>query len=140
MNDELPFSSKIDLWLLIVLMSAVALCLWAIGENWQGIVNGNWLLGLALIPGVLVPLWLLGSLRYFLSDETLRIRCGPFKWRVPIREITAISPTRSPLSSPALSLDRLRIEYSQGRAIMISPEPREEFIRQLEFRRKQATA
>jgi hypothetical protein len=138
MTDELPFNSKIDLWLLILLLTAVTVCLWVIGDNWQGIAGGNWLLILPLAVGIFLPLWVLISLRYFLSEQTLRIRCGPFNWRVPINEITAVTPTRNPLSSPALSLDRLLIEYGQGRAIMISPEPRAEFLRQLEYRRNQA--
>jgi hypothetical protein len=70
----------------------------------------------------------------------LRIRCGPISWRIAIREITAVDQTRNPISSPAMSLDRLRIEYGAGNAVMISPEPREEFVRQLEYRRRQAAA
>ena len=31
----------------------------------------------------------------------------------PVAEITRITPTRNPLSSPALSLDRLRNEYGR---------------------------
>jgi hypothetical protein len=50
-----------------------------------------------------------------------------------------VDSTRNPLSSPAMSLDRLRIEYGQGKAIMISPEPRAEFLRQLEHRRQHET-
>jgi hypothetical protein len=46
-----------------------------------------------------------------------------------------VVPTRNPLSSPALSLDRLRIEYGQGRAIMISPADKGPFLRALEERR-----
>ena len=55
---------------------------------------------------------------------------GPFRWRVPIDAITAITPTRSALSSPALSLDRLRIEYGE-RAILVSPIYKEGFVRAL---------
>jgi hypothetical protein len=137
MNDELSFGSKIDLWLLILLLSAVVTCVWVAGAQWDSIRGGNWLLSIPLALGIGLPLWILASLRYFLSDDALRIRCGPFRMRVPIAEISSITPTRNPLSSPALSLDRLRIEYGAGRAIMISPEPREEFLRQLEYRRRQ---
>jgi len=136
MSGELSFGSKIDLWLLILLLLAVATCIWVAGENWESIASGNWALGLPLALGIGLPLWILASLRYFLSDDTLRVRCGPFRFRVLIAEITDISPTINPVSSPALSLDRIRIEIGGRRAIMISPEPREEFLRQLEFRRR----
>jgi hypothetical protein len=138
MNDELAFNSKIDLWLLIVLMTGVAACLWGMAVVWDSAPSLLWPLMALLAVGILIPLWVLVSLRYFLSDETLRIRCGPFKWLVPIRSIHAISRTNNLTSSPALSLDRLLVEYGDDQRIIISPEPREEFLRQLEYRRKQA--
>jgi len=66
----------------------------------------------------------------------LLVRSGPFRWRVPIADIVRITPTTNALSSPALSLDRLRIEYGRGSAIMISPRDKDQFLRDLEeFRR-----
>jgi len=51
------------------------------------------------------------------------------RWRIPAREITRITPTRSLTSSPALSLDRLRIEYDGGRqAVLVSPVDQDAFI------------
>ena len=140
MSDELSFNSKIDLWLLILVLAGVSVCVWGLAESWNGLIARD--LGLAVLViallalGVALPLWILISLRYFLSDDMLRIRCGPFRWQVQIGEITAIDSIRSPYSSPAMSLDRLRIEYGDGRSVMISPEPRAEFLRQIEHRRK----
>jgi hypothetical protein len=37
-----------------------------------------------------------------------------------------------------MSLDRLLIEHGENGRVLISPEPRAEFLRQLEYRRKQA--
>ena len=51
----------------------------------------------------------------------LRIVAGPFRWKILLDEITSVEETRNPLSSPALSLDRLKICYGNGRHIMISP-------------------
>jgi membrane protein YdbS with pleckstrin-like domain len=142
MSQEIAFNSKIDLWLLIVLLAVVAACLWGITDFWNAILAQGWVFTLAIaLPlgaGVLMPLWILLSLRYYLSDRTLRIRCGPFRWIIPIDRITAVTPAQDPLSSPALSLDRLRVDYGKGSAVVISPEPRAEFLRQLEHRRKQA--
>jgi hypothetical protein len=61
----------------------------------------------------------------------LVVRSGPFKWCIPIADITSITPTSNPLSSPALSLDRLRIEYGRGHLLMISPRDKEQFVRDL---------
>ena len=139
MNDELAFNSKIDLWLLIVLMTGVAACLWGIATIWDSQTAILWPVMAVLAVGILIPLWILASLRYFLSGDTLRIRCGPFRWQIPIRRIRAITPTNKLKSSPALSLDRLLVEYGDDQQIIISPEPRQEFLRQLEHRRKQTS-
>jgi len=113
MAAALVFPSKVDTWLVVVLAAAI-------------------LIGAAL------PAWLLMATHYTLEDTELRVRSGPFRWSVPIREITAITPTRNPLSSPALSLDRLRIDYGRGRSLMISPADKDGFLRELERRRKTA--
>jgi hypothetical protein len=144
MSDELGFGSKVDIWLLVVALSAVAACLWILLTIWQDVYAVDSLaailLAIPLVAGVLVPLWLIVSIRYFLSNDTLRVRCGPFRWRIPVRDITAVEPTQSMRSSPSMSTERLRIDYGDGRSVMISPEPREEFVRQLEHRRKEAAA
>src|SRR6185436_12660669 len=67
---------------------------------------------------------------YVVEPPELVIRSSFFTWRVPISEIRSITPTRSPASSPALSLDRLRIDYGT-RAIMVSPDDPRRFIEAL---------
>jgi hypothetical protein len=134
MHDELAFNSKIDLWML----TAVAACLWGVAKIWDANSAILWLLTPVLAAGILLPLWILGTLKYFMSDETLRVRCGPFRWLIQIRDIRAVTPTNDPKSSPAMSLDRLEIDYGDDKSLLIAPEPRTEFLRQLEHRRKQA--
>lgn len=142
MSDELAFNSKIDLWIVILVLVPVAACAWALAAYWNPLIARGWgLTALAAVPlaaGIVLPLWLIVSLRYFLSDDTLRVRCGPFHWRIPIPEITAVGPAREPLSSPAMSMDRIRIAYGSGQTLTISPEHKNEFLRQLDHRRKQA--
>jgi hypothetical protein len=51
---------------------------------------------------------------------------------IRLDEIESIVPTHDPRSSPALSLDRLRINYRRRgklRAILISPADKEGFLR-----------
>ncbi|HEY5665416.1 MAG TPA: PH domain-containing protein [Gammaproteobacteria bacterium] len=139
MRDELAFNSKVDLWLLILVLTAVAACLWGVAQIWDADSTALWLLAPLLAVGILLPLWILGTLKYFLSDDTLRVRCGPFGWQIPVGDIKSVTPTNESRSSPAMSLDRLLIEYGDDQRLLISPEPREEFLRQLEHRRKQAS-
>lgn len=139
MSDELGFSSKVDLSILIGLLAAVAACVWGIAALWDDGAAQRWLLPflltLPLAVGILLPLWALVSLRYFLSADTLRVRCGPLAWRIPIREIESVKPSDESRVCPALSFDRLRIDRAGGQSLIISPEPRAEFLRQLEHRR-----
>ncbi len=144
MQDELAFNSKTDLGLLILLLAFAAVCFWIIAELWTDLVTRGWLtaaaVGIPLGLGIVLPLWLVVSLRYFLSAEKLRVRCGPWQWRIPLAEISAVEPVSSARAGPALSFDRLRIAYGGGRSIMIAPEPRTEFVRQLEHRRASVAA
>lgn len=122
------FRSKIDLWLLIVLIITAAIPLTQAvaalqnGENWIPHVLISGLLGICF-------LWLLRSTKYTISRDTIVIQSGPFRWRIPKAEITRISSSKSVISSPALSLDRLKIEYSGGRnSILVSPKDKNGFI------------
>ena len=143
--DALRFNSKIDLWILVLLLLAVAACLWGVARIAETVsaspeAMSIWLalgLGIPLVVGIGLPLWLLVATRYYLSDTELEVQSGPLRWTIPIRDIRAVSSTHSMLASPALSLDRVLIEYGQGQgqAVMISPEPRDAFLRQLEHRR-----
>jgi hypothetical protein len=89
----------------------------------------------ALLVGVGLPLWILGTTDYTIDGDELRIRSGPFRTRVRISGIAAITPTRNPLSSPALSLTRLRIDHDGSRSVMISPADCAGFLAAIEARR-----
>jgi Bacterial PH domain len=137
MSGELAFNSKIDLWLMVLVLTVVAACFWGAAVIWDADRIILWPVAVILLAGILAPIWAMVSLRYFLSDENLRVRCGPFRWQIPIRDITAVSPTNDTKASPAMSFDRLQIDYGDDSRLLISPEPRAEFLRQLEYRRKQ---
>lgn len=81
--------------------------------------------------GLAVCVWTLLGTYYVIDATSLIIRSGPFHWIVPLREIRSVQPTRDVRSGPALSFDRLRIEYSGGRAILISPREKAEFLADL---------
>lgn len=108
------FESKRDLWMVLIARLTPV----------RGPVAGVFLL-------VLLELfffeWMFRSTYYVIEGETLLIRSSFITWRIPIREIRSVTPTRSAVSSPALSLDRLRIDYG-SKAILVSPEPRDRFL------------
>ncbi|UCE32806.1 MAG: PH domain-containing protein [Burkholderiales bacterium] len=133
--------SKVDPWLRLVIVAGALLALAgtvAMAATPQPVVR---LLAVPIaVLGAVLPLWVLLGTTYRLEPQSLEVRCGPFRWHVPIREIQDVRPTRNPLSSPALSLDRLRIEYGERSAIMISPRDRERFLRELSLLRAEVGA
>lgn len=134
--ETLEFRSKIDLFLLIVLAGTSIACLTAGAYAFLVDSSMSWPVAImAIVVGAGLPLWLLVSTRYELSATDLYIFSGPFSWRVPLREVKSISPTRSVLASPALSFDRLRIDHGRFDSIMISPREKDRFIDELEARR-----
>jgi uncharacterized membrane protein YqiK len=74
--------------------------LWSIA---QGIQAGRSVAGEAALALVVLGLvaWFFFSTRYTLTDSELVVRLGPFRLRVPLREVTSVRATRNPLSSPA---------------------------------------
>ena len=133
------YKSKIDWWLPVILASAIMVCAYVSAEIVRTSSTATWwLLLLTAGIGIGLPLWVLLGTYYSLEPTQLLVRSGPFKWRVPIADITSVTATSNPLSSPALSLDRLRIEYGRGSAIMISPRDKEKFLRDIEALRRAA--
>lgn len=134
------YPSKVDAWLAALLGLVAVASVYAATRIGSPSSGGEWAtLFSCVVLGIVLPAWLLAGTRYVLGNETLFIVSGPFWWRIPLRSITDVVPTRNPMSSPALSLDRLRIEYADGRkAVMISPRDKQGFIRDLESRRRGA--
>ena len=74
-------------------------------------------------------LWVLYGTGYTITPEQIFIRCGPITFRVQLDSIEFIFPTRSPWSSPACSLDRLRIVYGVSQqSLMVSPADKPGFL------------
>ncbi len=122
------FPSKRDGWLVWLLVGS-AFAVIAITLN----VGAGLLLGLAAIHVALVAAVLLNT-RYVITDTAMTAWCGPFRWMVPRHEIRSIMRSRDTRSSPALSLDRLLIDYGAGpKQILVSPEDQEGFAAALGF-------
>jgi hypothetical protein len=70
--------------------------------------------------------------KYGVGNNQLRVKCSFFVDIVnPINTITQIKETRNPISSPAMSLDRLLILYNKHDAVIISPKEKDVFLNQL---------
>jgi hypothetical protein len=125
------FKSKVDRWIQVLLVIIIVGQAFAVGS--AAIQAGDPLVmtGLILVMIIIAALmiWLLTGTYYTVDRGFIRIASGPFRWNIPIDKITAIEETRSPLSSPALSLDRIRIRYGKWRQVMISPADKAGFLK-----------
>ena len=78
-----------------------------------------------------ICVWTLLGTYYVIDAASLVVRSGPFHWIVALRDIHSVRPTRDTRSGPALSFDRLRIEYGAGRALLVSPREKDAFLADL---------
>lgn len=133
------FRSKVGPWYYLVILFTVGIMLGSAALPWVYDRDGALLATLIQLPLAALTigfeLWLLFSTGYTLEPTRLLVRSGPFSWTVALAEIQSISPTNSPLSSPALSFDRLLIRYGKHGQIMISPAEKQAFLSELEAAR-----
>lgn len=132
-NNTIWFRSKVDWWLALVLLVApvVSLVGWFTAADAE-----RWAASAGLLVLAAVYLGLVFPMKYGLTDTHLVVRHGLVRQRIELARITSVEPTRSPLSSPALSLDRLRITFGTGffKKVMISPAAKKEFLVELALR------
>ncbi len=129
------YKSKIDWWIALVLCIPptvsliVVVALFLDGKQSEiPVAIGAILLVCGIYVGLIFPM------RYGLDNHQLVVRFGICRQRIPLDNILEVRPTRNPLSSPALSLDRLHVQFGKGffKAVMISPADREQFLADLE--------
>ena len=132
------FPSKIDGWLVPVLLLAFAGLIVALITVL--VEPTPWPLRIVTaVIVVLVTALLISVFRntgYEVGETELRVVSGPFKWTIPLEDITDIRPTRNPLSAPALSMDRLKISYGKRKFVLVSPANKEGFISAVEQARQ----
>ncbi len=126
------FRSAVDSWYyLMIIASALIIFFASIPLITTGNVFGMTMIIITALIAIGLPVWLLLSTKYIVTPQQLIIESGPFHWHIPRNEIHSIIPTRSLLSSPALSLDRLKITYGTNRSILVSPADKKSFIEAL---------
>lgn len=137
---ELPrpsriFPSQRDRWIVILLVTTQTVFIISGIKLLSGAVPLHWA-GIACLAASMFVGWIMVGTYYVIQLDCLFIRCGCFRWTIPLTSIQEVSPTRSLLSGPALSLERLKIVYQQGgqrRTILISPIQPEDFLADLKL-------
>ena len=134
---KIRYKSKKDAWLIVIIAVAFLISLFSLVLTFitpGAIQQDGWV---SIV--VVVVLWgfiasLIWPLYYEITPSELVVRSGLLHWEIPLSSIQQVLPTHNMLASPALSLDRLRIEYSQKdktRFMLISPKDKSGFLRNL---------
>lgn len=120
------FTSKVDWWYYLVVISipVVVVVPALMSASSEDDVPSF----IACLFALALPLWLLVSTDYTIEGRALKIRSGPFKWQVSLDDIHKVEETRSVISSPALSLERIKIDYGQGKTVIVSPKDKHGFM------------
>ena len=138
-EEGITYRTKIDWWLGILLGGTMVLMLYIVivplihGEGIQ--------LGMTIVSVITLLIVLpLFFIKYTFYSTHLLISCGIYgKERVEYHLIRQMKETKNPISSAAMSLDRLQIDYMEKgyhQTVLISPVRKKEFIEKLEQYRK----
>lgn len=134
----MKFRSKIDWWLLLIFIVITANIVIKIYETNHLYSLASNFPHLIIYSLVIFIIWLpIFNTYYVVENNTLVIKSLVFRWKIKLNDITQIEPTHNPLSSPALSLDRLKIYYMKNEKIatvMISPKNKEAFLQAINKR------
>jgi len=142
----MKFKSKVDWYIHVTfaIMPIVNVLFIAAFILSQNVLNGI-CAGLFLVMNIIIMPWWF-NMHYILDESDLLIKLGGLGKgkRIAYSAITSVKETREPWSSAALSIDRIEIKFKAGETgsftdvIYISPKNKQEFLSQLEQRRKQA--
>lgn len=118
------YPSKVDTWIAVMIaigpLTVLALAIFLH-------VMVVWI---AFAAVALIMLLLVWPCDYTLNDQQLIVRCGLIRFRIDYRDISNVQESRSMLSSPALSLDRIAITTNRY-TMMVSPVKKEQFMAEL---------
>jgi membrane protein YdbS with pleckstrin-like domain len=128
------FLVSVVLWSTLTLFFiALSIAMWSI---WLAVIAGAFLLAnIYFIPAIKKKIY------YEFASDCLFIKAGRYELKIPYSNITSVSQIKSMLMVPTTSsFVRLEINYinSSGTQdfVHISPKNKQEFINQLEQRRK----
>jgi len=132
----MKFKSKIDWWAhfafaTLPLTTILFIVLSFIGK--AGIISLITAIFCLLLSIFILPIWV--STYYVLGKNELIVKSGLFNTKIDYSSIKTVKETQNPLASSALSIDRIEIIYGVGGVVLISPQNKQEFLRELEQRR-----
>ncbi|NPC91294.1 PH domain-containing protein [Bacillus sp. WMMC1349] len=133
------FPSKKSIWMSVVVWAIILACILPpilsidpIGVIMlPEILNNKVITTIILLIPAIYLLWVWFGTRYEIQQSTLKVHFGPYKKIIDICAIKTIRRTKNPFIAPALSEDRIEINYNKFESIHISPKDKGAFVRQI---------
>lgn len=121
------YKSKIDIGLILIVF-----CIIAISSVPMFVPEIVWLGIVIDLTVILIFLNIIYGTAYIIEEDMLTIRSGIFiNKTIDIHDIVEVNKTKDMQSSPALSLDRIRLKLKNKETVMISPKDRDGFINEI---------
>lgn len=112
------YKSKVDWWLVVLILGIFGYPIV------DGILMQEYMLSVVFALVLVVFYFLSKTVKYVINENNLII----WKTKIDIKSIRKIYKTRNPLSSPALSLDRIAIVFNKYDEVLISPKEKKLFV------------
>jgi hypothetical protein len=123
------YRSKVDGKIGVVVALAALVLIFAGATVDHGAALAVHIVGLIFLA---LCVWTLLGTYYVIDATSLVAHSGPFRWSIPLREIRSVRSTREGRSGPAMSFDRLRIEFGPARRVLlVSPRDKHAFLADL---------
>ncbi|MBA2875128.1 PH domain-containing protein [Thermaerobacillus caldiproteolyticus] len=136
------FPSKKDIWMAIIIWLSIFVfiippifAIEPIGVIMlPSILNNKLITMIIMIVPALLLSWIWFDTGYKIEESKIMVKSGPYRKTINIKEISSVRTTKNPFAAPALSMDKIEINYGNFEIVTISPKNKDEFIYQLQKR------
>lgn len=127
--EVMVYESKVDAWIIILVLCSLAIAVVpVILLKVPALIK--WSVAAIAVVVLVFVLYVTFSFKYEITGDALTVKSGFMSKSVyDIHTIKSIRPTNNALSSPAASLDRLEIKFTDSNEVLlISPKDKQGFI------------
>lgn len=129
MTDSLRFRSRIDVWVPLICFGPVILALALIVAEYRVTPTTSLVVGGAVCVGIFALFgWVIFGTSYDMTATELVVRSGPIRATISISSIRKLRQSSTILAGPALSMQRLELDYGKYDTAIVSPRDVEGFV------------
>lgn len=119
------YKSKVDWFFFLPLAYPIFLCV-------KGFITGTYLISAITFIILVLIGFMIHKTEYSISENSLNIKSGFLvNKKIDVKSIRRIESSKSMITAPALSRDRILLRYNRFDDILISPKEKEQFVKHL---------